>query len=111
MKEAVAIEEAQVKIQAAETQVIKDDAQKELDVAMPALNAAIDALNSLNKADITEMKSFIKPPPLVLMTMEAISILLGEPIGWDSAKKVNFTNTYVFYHLKDLQSLMWGARK
>jgi dynein heavy chain len=77
-----------VKVQAAETQTIKDDAQKDLDVALPAMNAAIEALNSLNKADITEMKSFKSPPPLVLMTMEGISILLGEPLGWDSAKKI-----------------------
>lgn len=82
------VEEKQVKEQAAATQLIKDDAQKDLDAAMPALNAAVDALNSLNKSDITELKSFAKPPSLVLLTMEAVCILLGEAVGWDSAKKV-----------------------
>ncbi|KAL2609519.1 hypothetical protein R1flu_028092 [Riccia fluitans] len=88
VKETVVVEEQQVKEQAAATQLIKDDAQKDLDAAMPALNAAVEALNSLNKSDITEMKSFAKPPALVLLTMEAVCILLAEPVGWDSAKKI-----------------------
>jgi dynein heavy chain len=92
VKDIVEQEEAQVKEQAALTQLIKDDAQKDLDAALPALNAALTALNSLNKNDITEIKSFSKPPPLVLVTMEAVCILLGEKPDWDAAKKVlNFS--------------------
>eukprot|EP00951_Prasinocladus_malaysianus_P010352 scaffold75916_cov45-Prasinocladus_malaysianus.AAC.1 len=55
---------------------------------MPALNAAVSALNALNKNDITEIKSFSKPPPLVQMTMEAVCILNGQKADWDSAKKM-----------------------
>ncbi|BBN19721.1 hypothetical protein Mp_8g13060 [Marchantia polymorpha subsp. ruderalis] len=95
VKETVVVEEKQVKEQAAATQLIKDDAQKDLDAAMPALNAAVDALNSLNKSDITELKSFAKPPSLVLLTMEAVCILLGEAVGWDSAKKIMADVTFI----------------
>ena len=73
---------------AEEVSQIKADAQRDLDIAMPALNNAMKALNSLDKKDIQEVKSFPKPPPLVLMTMEAVNILLGEKTDWDTAKKV-----------------------
>jgi dynein heavy chain len=36
----------------------------------------VSALDSLNKADIIEMKTFIKPPALVQLTMEGVCILL-----------------------------------
>ncbi|KAJ7549736.1 hypothetical protein O6H91_07G065700 [Diphasiastrum complanatum] len=88
VKEIVEKEEGEVKTQAANTQLIKDDAQKDLDAAMPALNAAVEALNSLNKSDITEIKSFTKPPPLVLLVMEGVCVLLGEKPDWDTSKKV-----------------------
>lgn len=65
-----------------------DDAKADLEEAMPALNSAMDSLKALNKNDITEIKSFAKPPPLVQMTMEAVCILKGEKPDWDSAKKV-----------------------
>ena len=87
MKDTVASDEEQVKQQAAATQLIKDDAQKDLDAALPALNAALTALNSLNKNDITEIKSFSKPPPLVLTTMEAVCVLFGQKADWDTSKK------------------------
>jgi hypothetical protein len=41
------------------------EAQADLDEALPALNAAMDSLKALNKNDITEIKSFAKPPPMV----------------------------------------------
>lgn len=43
---------------------------------LPALQAAVAALDALNKADIIEMKTFIKPPALVQLTMEGVCILL-----------------------------------
>jgi dynein heavy chain len=86
--EVVNKEAAEAKAKAAEVQVIKDDAQADLDKAMPALEAAVGALNSLNKNDITEIKSFAKPPPMVQTTLEAVCILKGEKPDWDTAKKV-----------------------
>ena len=81
-------EEADVKRSAAETQAMKDDAQQDLDEAMPAMNEAMESLGSLNKQDITEMRTFSKPPALVQKTMEAVCTLLGEKADWDTAKKV-----------------------
>lgn len=43
---------------------------------LPALEAAVAALGALNKADVIEMKTFIKPPHLVQLTMEGVCILL-----------------------------------
>ena len=88
MKEVAISEETIVKAQAQDTEIIAQDAQKDLDAAMPLLIAANKALDSLNSSDITEIKSFKQPPPLVKMVMEAICILVGAKPDWDSAKKV-----------------------
>lgn len=76
----VQIEEAACKIQA-------DAAQDDLAKAMPALDAAAAALDSLNKKDLTEVKSYAKPPPVVEKVMEAVMILMGRPPTWTEAKK------------------------
>lgn len=69
-------EEAEVGAQAAEVKVVQADAQADLDVALPTLEKALKALDSLTKNDITEVKSFAKPPPAVQVVMEAVCILL-----------------------------------
>ena len=58
-----------------------DDAQQELNQVLPALAAAQKALNALNKNDIIEIKTFIKPPALVQLTMEGVCILLQVSSG------------------------------
>lgn len=59
-----------------------------MDVALPALNNSIKALDSLSKSDITEVKSFKKPPEAVRIVMEAVCILMGSKTDWDAAKKL-----------------------
>jgi len=95
IKEKVSGEEIVVRKQADEVQAIAADAQKDLDIAMPALESALKSLDALDKKDIQEMKSFAKPPPLVVMTMEAVCVLMGEPANWDSAKKVMNRGTFI----------------
>eukprot|EP00767_Chilomastix_cuspidata_P003863 gnl/Chilomastix_cuspidata/3994.p1 GENE.gnl/Chilomastix_cuspidata/3994~~gnl/Chilomastix_cuspidata/3994.p1 ORF type:complete len:4491 (+),score=293.00 gnl/Chilomastix_cuspidata/3994:101-13474(+) len=73
---------------AREAQAIKDDAQHDLDQALPAYYKAIKSLKSLNKGDITEMKSFKKPPPLVVTVMEAVCILKEVKPTWDEAMRL-----------------------
>ena len=95
VEENVSKEAAIAEKQAKETEAIAADAKADLDEAMPALDAAVKSLDSLNKADITEVKGFPKPPPLVQMTMEAVCILLGEKPDWDTAKKVLSDNNFL----------------
>jgi len=85
---AVSKEEEEVLLKTELTQDMKDEAQRDLDSALPALHDANHALSALNKFDITEIKSFPKPPHLVQLTMEGVCILLQEKPDWDSAKRL-----------------------
>lgn len=76
----VAVEEVQCQRQAVA-------AKKDLDKAMPALNEAAKALDSLNKKDLTEVKSYAKPPTVVEKVMESVMLLQGRPPTWTEAKR------------------------
>lgn len=71
-----------------EVQAIAEDAKADLAEALPVLESAVKSLNALNKSDIVEMKSFSKPPPLVMLTMEAVCTLRQEKPDWDTAKRM-----------------------
>lgn len=73
MKKVVLEDEAVAKVKAEETQAIADDAQRDVDEAMPILNKANKALDALDKADITEIKNFVKPPEAVQTVLETVS--------------------------------------
>ncbi|ESN99364.1 hypothetical protein HELRODRAFT_67097 [Helobdella robusta] len=62
-------------------------AQADLAEAMPALDEAKKALEALNKKDITEIKSYGKPPMLVEKVLEAVMILRGNEPTWVEAKR------------------------
>lgn len=96
----VAKDEEEVKKQQQDTQAIKDDAQADLDQALPALERAKQSLDALKKDDITEIKSFPKPPQLVQLTMEAVNTVLGEKTDWETAKKV-VSDTHFIDRLKE----------
>jgi len=49
--------------------------------------AVLQALEALNKKDITEIKSYGKPPPLVEKVLEAVMILRGNEPTWAEAKR------------------------
>ncbi|RYY37981.1 hypothetical protein EON62_00755, partial [archaeon] len=68
-----------------------EKANKALEAALPALEAAAAALDNLNKDDITELKSFATPPPLVMMVCMCVMHLRptgreDESAGWKGAK-------------------------
>ncbi|XP_057699654.1 dynein axonemal heavy chain 6 isoform X1 [Corythoichthys intestinalis] len=94
-------EEAIAKVKAEDTQAIADDTQRDLNEALPALEGANQALNSLDKADISELKVFTKPPDMVMTVMEAVCILLNCKPDWPNAKKLlgdsNFTRFLTDY--------------
>ncbi|KAM4809142.1 dynein axonemal heavy chain 6 [Rhinophrynus dorsalis] len=100
-------DEAIAKVKAEETQAIADDAQRDLDEAMPALEAANKALDSLDKADISEIRVFTKPPDLVMTVMEAISILLNAKPDWTAAKQLlgdsNFLKRLLEYDKENIK--------
>ncbi|TGZ66460.1 hypothetical protein CRM22_005313 [Opisthorchis felineus] len=62
-------------------------AMADLAQAMPALEAAMQALEALNKKDITEIKSYGKPPFLVQKVMEAVMILRGAEPTWAESRR------------------------
>ncbi|XP_068084396.1 dynein beta chain, ciliary [Anabrus simplex] len=87
-------EEAKVSIIAQEVSKKQQDCEADLLKAEPALQAAQDALNTLNKANLTELKSFGSPPGAVTNVTAAVMVLLA-PNGkvpkdrsWKAAKIV-----------------------
>ena len=86
VKQKVTKEEAEVGEIAKEAQAIAADAQRDLDEAMPAYHSAVEALNKLDKKDIQEVKSYAKPPALVMTVMEAVCLLMGQKTDWSDAK-------------------------
>ncbi|CAH3869754.1 unnamed protein product [Pieris brassicae] len=66
---------------------LAEAAMRDLASAMPALEEAVKALDALNKKDITEVKSYAKPPQKVEMVLEAVLILLQKEPTWAEAKR------------------------
>jgi len=55
--------------------------------ALPALQAARLALDDLDRNDVTEIRSFAKPPKPVQTVCECIVVLKGiKEVSWKSAK-------------------------
>ncbi|XP_065078949.1 dynein beta chain, ciliary [Ochlerotatus camptorhynchus] len=85
-------EEQKVAVIAKEVAKKQRDCEEDLVKAEPALVAAQEALNTLNKANLTELKSFGSPPGVVTNVTAAVMVLLA-PNGkipkdrsWKSAK-------------------------
>jgi dynein heavy chain len=75
--------------QALEVKAIKDRVELKLEDARPAMEEAKGALEVLNDDDINEVKSFPKPPEVVVMVMEAVLTYFKEPkTDWLAAKKL-----------------------
>ncbi|XP_012280984.2 dynein heavy chain 2, axonemal [Orussus abietinus] len=80
-----------------ECKKLEEIARADLAAAEPALEEAMKALDALNKKDLTEIKSFTRPPMKVEMVMEAVMILKNSEPSWAESKRqlgdVNFLNT------------------
>ncbi|CAI9715294.1 dynein beta chain, ciliary-like [Octopus vulgaris] len=92
-EKAIADEEA-IKVQIINEEVSQKakDCSEDLAKAEPALQAAMEALDTLNKKNLTEMKSFGSPPAAVINVASAVMVLLA-PDGripadrsWKAAK-------------------------
>ncbi|XP_070335216.1 dynein axonemal heavy chain 9 isoform X5 [Odocoileus virginianus] len=85
-------EERKVALIMLEVQRKQKDCEEDLAKAEPALTAAQAALNTLNKTNLTELKSFGSPPPAVSNVSAAVMVLIA-PRGkvpkdrsWKAAK-------------------------
>eukprot|EP01059_Diplonema_ambulator_P034998 TRINITY_DN8108_c0_g1_i3.p1 TRINITY_DN8108_c0_g1~~TRINITY_DN8108_c0_g1_i3.p1 ORF type:complete len:4672 (+),score=1974.47 TRINITY_DN8108_c0_g1_i3:105-14120(+) len=92
-----------------ETDALRAEAERDLAAAQPLVERAKEALKGLNKASLTELKSFTKPPQEVLMVTAAVMCLTAHPSkipkpekakDWANAKKM-MANVSAW--LKDLE--------
>lgn len=83
------LKSSQIEIQKVDITKEKNEATKTLSKAMPALEAARHALDFIDKNDVTEIRSFTKPPLPVQTIAECIVVLKGiKDVSWKSAKGV-----------------------
>ena len=68
---------------------LSEEEAGQIHALMEQLARAVDKVQSVRKADIAEVKSMSRPPPLLLKTLECVLILLGSKrIDWDAAKRM-----------------------
>ena len=72
-------EEKKVQIIAKDVSEKQKSCETDLAKAEPALKAAQEALNTLNKNNLTELKSFGSPPTAVANVTAAVMALLSPP--------------------------------
>ena len=85
------VEKGKADAMAAEARKIEQQAAGDLAIAKPALDAANDAVNCLDKASMTELKSFSKPPAGVDKVTTALLIMIKlekKDFSWENAKKM-----------------------
>ncbi|ETO18470.1 hypothetical protein RFI_18796 [Reticulomyxa filosa] len=112
-KEAVVVEERQCNQQASAAREVEEQCQEQLDKAMPAYLEAMKALKVIKKADLAQVKKYTKPPPGVILTMEALCIMFQVPPKkvldsngkkvedyWEAAKKDVLSDTKLLEKLE-----------
>lgn len=58
--------------------MIQEECKVKLDEASPMLDEAIKALKTLKPNDFVQMKSYIQPPILIKLALEAACVMLGK---------------------------------
>ncbi|XP_051578639.1 dynein axonemal heavy chain 2 [Myxocyprinus asiaticus] len=86
-QKAVGAHSEKIEAEEIKCKAMAENAQRDLDEAIPALEEAMKALESLNKKDMTEIKSYGRPPALVETVMQAVMILRGCEPTWAEAKR------------------------
>jgi len=101
----ISSEEDIVKTVREEAMVLAEEAQDDLDKALPFLNNALAAVEDLRnrKSDLAVVKTFVKPPQLVVEVMEAVCLLNGRNPDWTSAKSL-LAQTDFFNKLLDVHN-------
>ncbi|XP_050408300.1 dynein axonemal heavy chain 10 [Patella vulgata] len=96
--------------------VEKKEAEDALAEALPALEAARLALEDLEKSDVTEIRSFAKPPKAVQTVCECIVVMRGiREVSWKSAKgmmsEANFLKSLTEMDVDSITPKQTGAVK
>ncbi|VDP76010.1 unnamed protein product [Echinostoma caproni] len=98
-KELAVTKGKEIEIQSKE---IAREAESALAEALPALEQARLALEDLDKSDVTEIRSFAKPPKSVQVTSECICVFKGyKEISWKTAKGM-MADTNFLYSLQTM---------
>jgi dynein heavy chain 1 len=80
---------AQVEQQESEIHQRKEEAQRDLDEAEPALQSAQSAVRGIKKRDLDEVRNLARPPNNVKLTLECVSLMLGESNAeWTEVRKL-----------------------
>ena len=85
------IEKKKADAAANDANVLEEQAAGDLAIAKPALDRAVDAVNCLDKASMTELKSFTKPPSGVDKVTAALLVMIKlekKDFSWENAKKM-----------------------
>nr|CAH8856482.1 unnamed protein product [Trichobilharzia regenti] len=86
-KELAVTKSKEIQVQSVEIQQEKTEAETALAEALPVLEQARLALDDLDKSDVTEIRSFAKPPKAVQVVSECICVFKGyKEISWKTAK-------------------------
>ncbi|XP_078526452.1 dynein axonemal heavy chain 2 isoform X1 [Lissotriton helveticus] len=86
-QKAVTAHSEKIGLEEVKCKMLAENAQKDVEEALPALEEAMRALEALNKKDLTEIKSYGRPPVLVETVMQAVMILRGNEPTWAEAKR------------------------
>lgn len=90
-QEAASVEKEKASKAAEEASRIAAEAESELADAKPMMEAARNAVNCLDKASLTELKGFTKPPSGVDQVTTAVMMMVRNEkrdFSWDKAKKM-----------------------
>lgn len=77
-RQVVLTDEVATRAKEQEAAKLQEMCREKLSVAEPQLKEAILLLRTLKISDFVEMKSLMKPPQIIRITMDAICILLGQ---------------------------------
>ncbi|XP_067124199.1 dynein axonemal heavy chain 10, partial [Centruroides vittatus] len=73
----------------------KMEAEVTLSETLSALDAARNSLKEIDKSDITEIRSFVSPPPVVMTVALCICALLGKQTSWKTARAMMSEPTFM----------------
>lgn len=74
-------EEKDCNVQRDQANALQADCQRDLDRVLPLLDQASAALDKITQDDMTQLKSYNKPPPAAGIVMEGVCYVFGEDVN------------------------------